>query len=149
MKTKPTKLQQIKKEWHLIDVSDQILGRIATRIALLLRGKSKPYFVSHLDCGDYVVVINAAKVLVSGKKEKQKIYTHYSGYPGGLKSETLGNLRLRKPEEIIKRAVNGMLPKNKLQKNYLARLFIYKDAIHPHEDKFKSQSKKTEKKEGR
>lgn len=139
MKTKPTQQKEIKRNWHLLDVEDKILGRVATTVASLLRGKNKPYFVSHLDCGDYVVVINAQKVTATGKKEKQKVYTHYSGYPGGLKKETLGNLRLRKPEEIIRRAVSGMLPKNKLTDRWLSRLYVFADKNHPYSDKFKKQ----------
>ncbi|TSC54370.1 MAG: large subunit ribosomal protein L13 [Microgenomates group bacterium LiPW_16] len=90
---KPTRQSEIKRDWHLVDAKGQILGRLATVIAGLLMGKTKPYFVRHLDCGDFVVVINAKDVKVTGKKEKQKIYTRYSGYPGGLKRETLGQLR--------------------------------------------------------
>jgi large subunit ribosomal protein L13 len=100
-------------------------------------GKSKPYFVRHLDCGDFVVVINARHVRVTGKKEEQKVYTRYSGYPGGLKKETLRQLREQKPTEILNHAVLGMLPKNKLRKSMLARLFIFPDEKHTFADKFK------------
>lgn len=139
MKTKPTKRSQIERKWHLVDLKDQILGRTASKIAYLLRGKNKPYFVSNLDCGDHVVVINAKEVLVTGKKEKQKVYTRYSGYPGGLKSETLGELRERRPEEIIRKAVLGMLPKNKLQDRWIAKLHIFEGSKHNYEDKFKKK----------
>lgn len=138
LKTRPTKKGQIKRKWHLFDVEDKILGRVATQIAFLLRGKGKPYFIPHLDCGDYVVVINAKEVKVTGKKEKQKIYTRYSGYPGGLKKETLKHLRQKSPEKIIRQAVSGMLPKNKLRKRWLARLFVSVDDKHPYGDKVKS-----------
>jgi large subunit ribosomal protein L13 len=109
------------------------LGRIAGEIAQLLRGKTKPYFVPNLDCGDYVVVVNAAKVAVTGKKETDKTYTRYSGYPGGLKETTLGELRIKRPSEIIRHAVSGMLPKNKLRDQWLTRLYIYSDAKHPYD----------------
>ncbi len=120
-----TKLSDIKHEKHEVDAADQILGRLATRVATLLTGKSKPYFVRHLDCGDFVAVTNAGKVKVSGKKELNKKYTHFSGYPGGLKTKTLSKLRQEKPEEIIRHAVLGMLPKNKLQRIWIARLEVH------------------------
>jgi len=135
--TKPTKESDIKREWHLIDAKDKILGRLSTQIATLLMGKSKPYFVRHLDCGNFVVVINARHIRVTGKKEEQKVYTRYSGYPGGLKRETLRQLRERKPTEILRHAVSGMLPKNKLRKSMLARLFVFPDEKHTFADKFK------------
>lgn len=134
--TPSTKINQIKREWHLIDVKDQTLGRISTRIATLLMGKSKPYFVRNLDCGDYVVVINAKDVAVTGKKEEKKVYIRHSGYPGGFKSETLKELRARKPEDIIIHAVKGMLPDNRLKDRMLARLFVYPGAEHEYQDKF-------------
>ena len=128
---------KVKREWHLIEAKDKILGRISTKIARLLIGKDKVEYVPYLDVGDHVVVVNAAEVGVTGKKEKQKIYYRHSGYPGGLRSETLGDLRERRPEEIIRRAVKGMLPKNKLQKLMLKRLHIFAGAEHPFEEKFK------------
>jgi large subunit ribosomal protein L13 len=115
MTLKPTKISDIKRVWHLIDAKGQILGRLTTVITGLLMGKTKPYFVRHLDCGDYVVVVNAKEVKVTGKKEKQKQYYRYSGYPGGLKAETMKQLRQRYPEKIIYEAVKGMLPQNKYQ----------------------------------
>lgn len=130
MKTKATKENQIKRKWHLVDVDDKILGRIAPVIASLLRGKSKPYFVPNLDCGDFVVVINAKLVKTTGKKEKQKVYTRYSGYPSGLKKETLETLRQRKPEDIINHAVRGMLPANKLRDRMMTRLFVSANEHH-------------------
>lgn len=131
-----TKLSDIKREWHLVDVKGETLGRISSKIAQLLMGKSKSYFVRNLDCGDFVVVINAKDVKVTGKKETQKNYYGYSGYPGGFKAEALQDLRKRKPTEIVKHAVAGMLPQNKLKSKMLKRLLIFKDAEHSHQDKF-------------
>lgn len=136
MKSQKAKTERL---WHLIDAKDQILGRAATKIARLLTGKDKVEYVPYLDVGDHVVVINAKEVAVTGKKEEQKVYYRYSGYPGGLKKETLRELRERRPEEIIRRAVKGMLPKNKLQKPMLRRLHIYAGGEHPFEGKFKKR----------
>ena len=133
--TKPTKTSEIKREWHLVDVKGKTLGRVATEIALLLMGKSKPYFAKNLDCGDFVVVINAKDVMVTGKKEKDKVYTRYSGFPGGLHSRTLAEMRTIKPEEIVTHAVSGMIPKNKLRASMLKRLYVSKGAEHKFEDK--------------
>lgn len=135
--TNLTKTGTIKREWHLIDVNGQVLGRVSTEIALLLAGKSKPYFTRNQDWGDYVVVTNAKDVVVTGKKEKQKKYYRHSGYPGGLRVETLEKLRLRKPEEVIRHAVKGMLPQNKLRDRMLKRLFVFPEEKYPYEDKFK------------
>lgn len=134
--TKPTRASNIQRAWHLIDVKDKVLGRAATDIAHKLMGKSKPYFVRNLDCGDYVVVINAKYVAVTGKKEKQKTYSQYSGYPGGEKRKALWQVRLEKPIDIIRHAVFGMLPKNKLRDRMITRLFIYPEANHPYQNKF-------------
>src|SRR3989344_5548123 len=134
--TKPTTTGDIKREWHLLDVQDKILGRTATEIAKLLMGKGKPYFSKNLDCGDYVVVTNAKEVRVTGKKETDKVYTRYSGYPSGLRKITVKELREKKPEEIITHAVSGMLPKNKLRASMLKRLYVFKDAEHKYMDKF-------------
>lgn len=117
-----TKFSDIKRARHEIDAKDQVLGRLATKIAQLLVGKSKPYFVRHLDCGDFVTVKNAKLIKVTGKKDQQKIYTRYSGYPAGLKKITLGKLRKDNPTEIIHHAVWGMLPNNKLRDIWIARL---------------------------
>lgn len=135
--TKITTEKQIERIWHEVNADNQIVGRIATQIATKLMGKSKLYFVKNLDCGDYVVVTNAKDVQVTGKKASQKIYTQYSGYPGGLQSETFASLKSRKPEEIIRRAVLGMLPKNKLRDSMMKRLYIYKDNEHPYKDKIR------------
>lgn len=134
--TKSTKAKEIKREWHLIDVSDKILGRSASEIAKLLMGKQKPNFVRNLDCGDYVVVINAKTVKATGNKEKTKTYYRHSGYPGGFKKETLENLRQRKPENIIIRAVSGMLPQNRLKKLMLNRMHVFAGSEHPYSEKF-------------
>lgn len=134
--TKSTKISDVKRIWHLIDLKDKTLGRVSTQIAMLLMGKSKPYFVRNLDCGDYVVVINASLVKTTGNKEAKKIYYRYSGYPGGLSKEALKDLRKRKPEDIIYHAVKGMLPQNKLRDKMLSRFFIFSGPKHKYEDKF-------------
>lgn len=136
--TQATKANDIKREWHLIDVKDKTLGRISTEIALLLMGKSKPYFVRNLDCGDYVVIINAKEVKTTGKKEEKKKYYRHSGYPGGFKEESLKSLRERKPESIITHAVKGMLPDNRLKDRMLTRLFVFAGEEHTYQDKFKN-----------
>ena len=138
--TKPTKASEIKREWHLVDVKGQTLGRVATKIAHLLMGKGKPYFVRNLDLGDYVVVVNAKDVKVTGKKEEDKKYYRHSGYPGGFKVESLKELRARKPEEIIRHAVKGMLPQNRLRDRMLKRLLVSADEVHEYQDKVKSVS---------
>ena len=138
--TKPTSINDIKRYWHLVDLKRKVLGRVAADIAVILMGKSKPYFVRNLDCGDYVVVINAGKVKVTGNKELLKKYYTYSGYPGGLRVEALGDLRERKPEEIIRHAVSGMLPQNKLRDRMLGRLYVFEGGEHLYGDKFKVQS---------
>lgn len=132
--------KNIKREWYLVDVKDQILGRVSTKIAELLMGKSKPYFVRNLDCGDYVVVINAKEVKTTGKKETLKKYFRYSGYPGGFKAEALGDLRKRNPSEIVRHAVSGMLPQNRLRDKMLKRLLVFPSAEHSYQDKFKVQN---------
>src|SRR3989344_716112 len=133
--TKATKASDIKRSWYLIDLNKKILGRISSEIAKLLMGKSKPYYVRNLDCGDYVVVINAKNVKVTGKKEENKKYYRHSGYPGGLRVRTFKELKQSKPEEIIRHAVKGMLPQNKLRDRMLTRLFVYRDENHPYTDK--------------
>jgi large subunit ribosomal protein L13 len=137
--TKPTKEKDIKRSWNLIDIRDKTLGRIATEIAKFLIGKNKPYFVSYLDCGDYVVVINAAYVRVTGKKADQKMYMRFSGYPSGLKKRTYSDILKNDPTRIIREAVAGMLPNNKLKASMLKRLYISADDKHPYEDKFKKE----------
>lgn len=141
--TRPTKAKEIARRWYLADVKGVTLGRIATKIATLLTGKSKPYFVRHLDCGDYVVIVNAREVRVSGKKATQKIYTTYSGYPGGLRKESFRDLLARKPEEVMRRAVYGMLPKNKLRDEMIKRLHIFAGGEHTFAEKFKALNPKS------
>lgn len=137
-RTYQPKEKEIKREWHLIDAKGEILGRLSTRIAALLVGKNKRTYVPHLDVGDHVVVINAKDVAVGGKKEKGKVYYRHSGYPGGLKQETLEELRKRRPEKIIEHAVSGMLPKNRLRDRRLARLKVFAGGEHPYGEKVKS-----------
>jgi len=136
MLTHSPKQTEIKRAWHLIDANGEILGRLSTKIATLLMGKAKPYFVRHLDCGDYVVVINASQVEVSGKKEKQKKYFRHSGYPGGFKEIPLERMRREHPERIIEHAVSGMLPQNKLHDQMMKRLKVFAEKKHSFEDKF-------------
>ena len=135
MKTYQLKKNEIKREWHLIDAQDQILGRLATKIARLLIGKHKPTFVPHLDCGDYVVVINAAKIKVTGRKLKNKIYYRHTGYMGGLKEVRLEEMLAKDPTRVIWLAVKNMLPKNKLRKRRLKRLKIFAEENHRYQDK--------------
>lgn len=132
MKTDTPSPDQIHQEWYLFDATDQVLGRLATRIATLLRGKNKPYFSPHLDTGDYVVVINAEKIRLTGNKELQKIYKRYSGYPGGQREIPYQKMLEQKPEEIIIHAVKGMLPKNSLGSRLLQKLKVYAGNEHPH-----------------
>lgn len=135
--TKSTKISEVERNWHLIDVKDRILGRVSTEISLLLMGKNKAKFVKNLDMGDYVVVLNAQLVKVTGNKENLKRYYRHSGFPGGFKAETLGNLRKRKPQDIIVKAVSGMLPDNRLKDRMLKRLHVFEAENHTYADKFK------------
>lgn len=135
-----TKINTVKREWHLIDAKDKILGRLSSDVALLLMGKSKPYFVRNLDCGDYVVVLNAKFVKTTGNKETLKKYFRHSGYPGGFKAETLKDLRKRNPKEIIENAVSGMVPQNKLKALMLKRLYVFAEEEHTYKDKFKAKN---------
>ena len=133
MRTFTPKKDEIEKKWWLIDAEGKILGRLATEVAVLLRGKRKPKFAYFIDCGDFVVVINAEKVNVTGKKLEQKKYYSHSGYPGGLKVKTLKELLEKKPEEVIRKAVWGMIPKNKLGRAVYKKLKVYRGSHHPHE----------------
>ncbi len=141
MKTYATKLTDIKRTWHLIDVKGKVLGRIATDISKKLIGKTKPYYTSHLDCGDYVVVINSNLVEVTGRKKKQKIYYRHSNYPGGLKGISFEDQQKKDSRVIIKRAIKNMLPKNKLRDKRLNRLKVFKDNHHIYQDKFNKKDK--------
>ena len=135
--TKPTRANDITRVWHLVDVKNKVLGRIVGDIAHTLMGKGKPYFVKNLDCGDYVVVINAKYVAVTGHKEKEKMYGNYSGFPAGLKQKALWQGRKEKPALVIRRAVMGMLPKNKLRNRLITRLYVYPEENHPYGNKIK------------
>lgn len=132
MKTYSTKASEIERQWHVIDASDKILGKLATEAAKLLMGKHKPTFSRHLDTGDFVVVINAEKVRFTGKKAEQKLYHSHSGYPGGLKTVSLGRLMQTNPARVIEHAVKGMLPHNRLGAQMLKKLKVYAGEEHPH-----------------
>ena len=132
MKTYAVKASEIERSWWLVDASDQTLGRLATRIATLLEGKHKPIYSPHLDTGDHVVVVNAARVRVTGNKLIQKRYYRHSNYPGGLKEESLEALLDRKPELVIERAVKGMLPQNRIGRAMFRKLKVYSGGEHPH-----------------
>ncbi|HSL27147.1 MAG TPA: 50S ribosomal protein L13 [Acidimicrobiia bacterium] len=131
-KTFAPKAADVSRQWWVIDAARMPLGRLATQVAILLRGKHKPIFAPHLDTGDFVVVVNASQVAVTSKKSQEKIYYRYSGYPGGLKAESFANLRERRPEAVIERAVRGMLPKNKLGRQMIRKLKVYGGPDHPH-----------------
>ncbi len=133
MKTFSAKAEEIDRKWFVIDAEDKILGDVAVAAANILRGKNKPLFTPHCDCGDFVVVVNADKVRLSGNKEEQKIYTRYSGYVGGQKRENVKKLRERHPELIVQKAVNGMVPHNRLGRKIMKKLKVYSGADHPHE----------------
>lgn len=133
MKTYIAKDTDIKKAWHVVDAKDQILGRLATKVASVLMGKDKVMYSPHQDTGDEVIVINASRVKTTGKKLVQKGYKSYSAYPGGLKTETLESVLKRKPDFVIRHAVKGMLPKNKLGDKMLKKLKVYADDKHPHQ----------------
>ena len=132
MATYSAKKGEVERSWYIIDAENKVLGRIATKIAAILRGKHKPVFTPHMDTGDFVVVINAKKVHMTGRKLTNKIYYRHTGYPGGLKSMTAEEMLKKKPENIIKLAVQGMLPKNKLGRKQLTKLKVYSGSNHPH-----------------
>jgi len=133
MRTFIPKKGDIEQKWWLINAEGRVLGRMATEVADLIRGKRKPQFTSHLDTGDFVVIVNAEKIKVSGRKLEQKKYYSHSGYPGGIKEETLKDLLERKPEEVVKKAVWGMIPKGKLGRALYKKLKVYRGPAHPHE----------------
>jgi len=135
---KNIKAKDINRKWHLIDAKNKVLGRLTSEIAKILMGKNKSYFTPNLDTGDCVVVINAKEVLLSGKKENQKRYFRHSGYPGGMRISTAAQVRVKKPEDLVKHAVVGMLPKTKLGKLMVKKLFVFPEAEHSYKDKFKS-----------
>ncbi len=133
MTTYMAKKGEVQRKWHLIDADGKHLGKLATRVATLLRGKHKPTFTPHVDAGDFVIIVNARKVALTGKKWTEKLYIHHSGYPGGLKSVSAAKLMEKKPERLITLAVQGMLPKNRLGKKLLKKLKVYADGAHRHE----------------
>jgi large subunit ribosomal protein L13 len=132
-KTYTVRESEIERRWYVVDATDETLGRLASRIARVLEGKNKPAFSPNLDCGDHVVVINASKIAVTSDKLESKLYMRHSGYPHGLKSETMGHLLARRPEEVIRRAVKGMLPHNRLGAQQLTKLKVYGGSEHPHQ----------------
>ena len=132
MKTYSTKPSEIERQWHVIDASDKVLGRLATQVANLLMGKQKPIFSRNLDTGDFVVIINADKLRITGNKVKQKLYYRHSGYPGGLKSISLEKMMQTNPTRVIEHAVRGMLPHNRLGAKMIKKLKVYTGDTHPH-----------------
>jgi len=132
MGTYSAKPNEIDRNWFVVDASDFELGRLATRVAMVLRGKHKPTFTPHVDMGDFVVVVNASSVKLSGKKAEKKAYHHYSGYPGGLKTRMARDVRADDPERMIREAVEGMLPKNRLSRRLITKLKVYGGGDHPH-----------------
>ena len=133
MKTYSAKPQDVTRVWYLVDAADAPLGRLATRVATLLTGKGKPQFTKHIDCGDFVVIINAANTIVTGDKSNKKVYYHHSGFPGGIKSATWREKMTKDPTFALTNAIRGMLPVNKLRDERLKRLKVYAGAEHPHD----------------
>ena len=130
--TKHANAATVKRNWYVVDGTNQTVGRMCSRIAAVLRGKNKASYTPHVDTGDFIIVINADKVTFTGNKLEEKIYDHFTGYPGGLKQETAKNLQARRPEVIVERGVKGMLPKNRLGRKMYKKLFVYAGAEHPH-----------------
>jgi len=133
MKTWNAKPHEVERRWYVVDAEGETLGRLATRVADTLRGKRKPGYTPHVDTGDFVIVVNAEKIAVTGKKLQQKMYYRHSGYPGGLKTRTLSEQLDRRPTEVIRAAVKGMLPRNKLSRAQIGKLKVYAGPEHPHE----------------
>ncbi len=133
MRTFSPKAGDIHRQWHVIDASDVVLGRLASHAAILLRGKHKPIFAPHVDTGDFVIVVNAGKIVLTGRKLEQKLAHRHSGYPGGLRSVAYGDLLEQHPERVIEKAVKGMLPKNSLGRSQLRKLKVYAGPDHPHQ----------------
>jgi large subunit ribosomal protein L13 len=132
MKTYVVKASEIQRSWYVVDAEGQVLGRLASEIAQILRGKHKPIYTPNMDTGDFVVVVNAAKIQVTGDKETQKFYYRHSGYPGGLRSQSVAHVRARFPERIVEHAVKGMLPHNALGRQMYRKLKVYGGGAHPH-----------------
>ncbi len=133
MRTFTAKKEEIERDWYVVDAEGQTLGRLASRIAPIIRGKHKPIYTPHLDCGDFVIIINAEKVRVTGRKLDQKLYHRHSGYPGGLKSISLRDQLDRHPERVLQAAIKGMLPKTKLGRQMIKKLKVYAGDSHPHQ----------------
>jgi large subunit ribosomal protein L13 len=133
MKTYQAKKEDIEHKWYLVNAEGKVLGRLSTELAKILKGKNKPTYTPHVDTGDFVIVVNAGKITLTGKKMKDKIYYHHTGYPGGIKEMSAEKLLARKPTEMIRMAVRGMLPKNSLGRQMLRKLKIYAGPNHPHE----------------
>ncbi len=132
MKTVSAKKESVSREWYVVDATDKTLGRLSTAIANRLRGKHKPEYTPHVDTGDYIVVVNAEQIKVTGNKTTDKVYHHHTGYPGGIKSITFDKLIDKAPEQVIEKAVKGMMPKNKLSRSMMSKLKIYAGNEHPH-----------------
>jgi large subunit ribosomal protein L13 len=133
MKTYQATKEELDRKWYLVNAEGKVLGRLSTELAKILKGKNKPTYTPHLDTGDFVIVVNAGKVTLTGKKLKDKIYYHHTGYPGGIKEMTAEKLLAKKPTEMIRMAVKGMLPKNSLGRQMIRKLKIYAGPNHPHE----------------
>ena len=133
MKTYQAKKEELEQKWYLVNAEGKVLGRLATELAKILKGKNKPIYTPHLDTGDFVIVVNAGKLTLTGKKMKDKIYYHHTGYPGGIKEMNAEKLLAKKPTEMIRMAVKGMLPKNVLGRQMLRKLKVYAGPNHPHE----------------
>jgi large subunit ribosomal protein L13 len=133
MRTYQATAQDRERSWYVVDAEGKTLGRLATQIANVLRGKRKPTYTPHVDVGDFVIVVNAEMVAVTGDKREKKLYWRHSGYPGGIRSRTLGDLLEKRPEEVIRRAVKGMLPRNRLARQQLRKLKVYAGPDHPHQ----------------
>ena len=131
-KTQSVRAVDVRRTWYVVDANQQVVGRLASKIATILRGKHKPSFTPHVDTGDYVIVVNADKVRFTGKKETDKAYYSYSGYPSGLKSRSASQMRTRRPEHLVRHAVKGMLPKGRLGRSMLRKLKVYAASTHPH-----------------
>ncbi|RAJ85612.1 large subunit ribosomal protein L13 [Chitinophaga dinghuensis] len=131
-KTKSANDAYVKRDWYIVDATNLTLGRVAAKMAAILRGKNKPYYTPHTDCGDNIIVINAEKIVLTGNKMEEKEYIHYTGFPGGQRIELAKDLIRRRPEVMIEKAVKGMLPKNRLGRKMYKKLFVYAGAEHPH-----------------
>ena len=148
MTTYSTKSKDIQRQWHIVDASGKVLGRLSSEVAALLKGKHKPIYSPHLDTGDFVVVVNAAKIRLTGKKEKQKVYYRHSGYPGGLKSTSFEGMIATHPSRVIEHAVRGMLPHNRLGRAMIKKLKVYASDTHPHQGQVTTRLGKNQQEKG-